>query len=50
MPRDAITIPEWNDLTNEERAEIIAAVVGDGEWDGQIASDVYRAIRKVLSK
>ena len=41
-------MPEWNDLTDAERQTIIAAVFHDGQWDAQIALDVYNAIRRVI--
>ena len=42
-------MPEWNDLTDAEREMIIGAVRGDGYFDGQVACDVYRAIRRVMA-
>ena len=41
-------MPEWNDLTDAQRATIIASVMTDDDWQSQIAVDVYNAIRRVL--
>lgn len=43
-------MPAWSDLTNEDRDSIIAAVNGDGVWDGQIAIDVYYAASRVIAE
>lgn len=43
-------MPEWNSLSDDERRAIIASVMTDDEWSGQIAVDVYNAIRRVLAR
>lgn len=44
-------MPEWNELTNEQRDAIIDSVMLPTDFErGQIAIEVYSAVRKALSR
>jgi hypothetical protein len=46
--RHPLSIPEWNDLLNEQKEAIVAAVrpYADCDWDGDAAAAMWRALRR----